>query len=63
VALGGGLRQIPTVAFGGFQQLGGCLFPLILSFLSFLGRSGGVMGSLQVRKTQKVLFCPLILFS
>jgi hypothetical protein len=42
--------------FSGFRQLGGCLFPLILSFLNFFGKFGGVMGSLQGRKLKKCSF-------
>jgi hypothetical protein len=36
--------------------LGGGLFPLILYFLGFLGKSGGVMGYLQGRKLKKCYF-------
>jgi hypothetical protein len=61
VALGGGLRHIPAVAFGGFRQLNGCLFPLILYFLNFLRQTQwGWWGARK--KTKKLFICPLVLF-
>jgi hypothetical protein len=57
MALGGGLQQIPAMAFGRFRRLGGCLFLLILSFLSFLGKSNRSGEVFARKKTQKVIWC------